>query len=369
MPAPPTDAEGRVSLWLTAQSIIAFWSFYFITNTLRSWLIDSPAQFDMIGRRAVVTMFGIGLSGFLYLLLRRLEYRGTRVLLSAVFIAAIPLALAYSAFNRLVFYVIYPHPALVAMMAEAPDKFSPFLQILGQAVEWYAFIVAWGVLWIALAYAAQVRGAERVAARYRAAAQAAELRALRYQVNPHFLFNTLNSLSALVLAGRNDDAERMILNLATFFRTTLSSDPAGDVPLADEIAMQRLYLDIEKVRFPERLQTRFDVPDELHDAAVPGLILQPLIENAVKHGVARSHRPVTITVSARAAANRLELLVEDDGEGDPRRGARAPLGAGVGVRNVCERLMARFGPAARCSSGQRSGGGFRVLLSMPLSRV
>ena len=364
-----TDADGRATLRLTALSIVAFWSFYFIINTLRNWMMDSPAQLDMLGRRAIVTVFGMGLSGLLYLLLRHLEYRGTRVLLSAVFIAAIPLALAYSAFNRLVFYVINPHPAVIAMLSDDLDKFSPILQVVGQAVDWYAFIVAWGVLWIALAYAAQVQGAERVAARYRAAAQAAELRALRYQVNPHFLFNTLNSLSALVLAERNADAERMILNLSTFFRTTLSSDPAGDVPLADEIAMQRLYLDIEKVRFPARLQTRFDIPENLRDAAVPGLILQPLIENAVKHGVARSRRPVTITVSARADADRLELLVEDDGEGEPRSGAGAPAGAGVGVRNVCDRLMARFGPAARCASGPRNGGGFSVSLAMPLSRA
>ncbi len=365
----PLDTEGRASLRLTIQSILAFWLFYFVINTLRNWFIDAPAQFDMLGRRAIVTIFGMGLSGLLYLLLRRLEYRGTRVLITAVFIAAVPLALAYSAFNRLVFYVINPHPMLVAMMAEETGKLAPALQIIGQAVDWYAFIVAWGVLWIALAYAAQVQGAERVAARYRAAAQAAELRALRYQVNPHFLFNTLNSLSALVLAGRNADAERMILNLSTFFRTTLSSDPAGDVPLADEIAMQRLYLDIEKVRFPERLQARFDIPDDLRDAAVPGLILQPLIENAVKHGVARSRRPVTVTITARAEDDRLELCVEDDGEGEARAGAGAPAGAGVGVRNVCDRLLARFGTGARCTSGQRSGGGFRVSLAMPLSRV
>ena len=362
--APDEPGCAHVSLRLTALSIIGFWAFYFGINTLRQYITNSPAQLDMAGRRIIVTLFGMALTGLLYLLLRRRENRGTRGLVTTVFVASIPLALAYSAFNRLVFYVINPHPSLLAKLALHPEEVSWPLTIIDQAVEWYAFIVCWGILWIALAYADRIRHAERQAARYRAAAQAAELRALRYQVNPHFLFNTLNSLSALVLAGRNADAERMILNLSTFFRTSLANDPAGDVPLADEIAMQRLYLEIEKVRFPDRLRTKFEIPDSLADAAVPGLILQPLIENAVKHGVARSRGVVTITVRARAEGDRLELAVADDGEnlGSPS------AGTGTGVRNVCDRLAARFGAAAHCDSGARPGGGFEVALAMPLSR-
>jgi len=136
------------------------------------------------------------------------------------------------------------------------------------AVSWYFFIVAWGVLYVALSYAAKVGQAERQAATYKSEAQAAQLRALRYQINPHFLFNTLNSLSALVLRQRTQEAERMIMNLATFFRTSLTNDPTAQVPLSDEIRMQRLYLDIEQVRFPERLSVAVDVPQELEEALV-----------------------------------------------------------------------------------------------------
>src|SRR5690606_13935264 len=146
--------------------------------------------------------------------------------------------------------------------------------------------------YLALCYAAAVRGAEREAAGFRAAAQAAELRALRYQVNPHFLFNTLNSLSSLVMTDKKEEAERMIINLATFFRTSLTGDPTEDVPLYEEIRLQRLYLDIETVRFPDRLKVEVDVPDPLRTACVPGLILQPIVENAVKYGVSRARRPV-----------------------------------------------------------------------------
>ena len=103
-------------------------------------------------------------------------------------------------------------------------------------------------------------GAQRRAAEAESAAQAAQVRALRYQVNPHFLFNTLNSLSSLVMTGRTDRAETMLLALSTFFRSSLSLDPTADVTLAEEIDLQRLYLDIEKVRFPERLKVEIDVP-------------------------------------------------------------------------------------------------------------
>jgi LytS/YehU family sensor histidine kinase len=212
-------------------------------------------------------------------------------------------------------------------------------------------------------YAGRVRAAERQAARYQAEAQSAQLRALRYQINPHFLFNTLNSLSALVLAKRNADAERMIITLSTFLRSSLTGDPVADVPLADEIAMQRLYLAIEAVRFPERLIVDIDVPEALADIRVPGLILQPLVENAIKHGVATSHRPVTVTIRARTIADWLEIVVEDDGA----PAAAAASGTAVGLRNVCERLSARFGEKARCAAGPRVGGGYRVELGVPLS--
>ena len=101
-------------------------------------------------------------------------------------------------------------------------------------------------------------------------AQEAQLRALRYQINPHFLFNTLNSLSSLVLTKRTETAEQMLMNLSTFFRATLSADPTADVPLAEEIKLQRLYLDIEQIRFPDRLTVEIDVPDELARRARAG---------------------------------------------------------------------------------------------------
>ncbi len=243
---------------------------------------------------------------------------------------------------------------------------SVMSQIADQALNGYFFFAAWGALFLALGYAAAVRNAEREAAGYRAAARESELRALRYQVNPHFLFNTLNSLSTLILKDSRDEAEKMILNLSTFFRTSLTADPTEDVVLAEEIRLQRLYLDIETIRFPERLNIEIVVPQALENACVPCLILQPLVENAIKYGVSRAKRPVTVKITAREDSQGLVLSVEDDGE---PLGEDARLkGTGVGLKNVSDRLKARFGDEAACRYGPLVNGGFGVTLFMPLIR-
>ena len=154
----------------------------------------------------------------------------------------------------------------------------------------------------------------------------------------------------------------MIMNLATFFRTSLTCDPYAQVPLYDEIRMQQLYLDIEQIRFPGRLSVVVDVPHELEDAHVPSLLLQPLIENTIKHGVARSSGPVVVTIRARKMSGSLHLTVEDDADGP----IESDPCDGVGLSNVRERLAAAFDGTASCSYGPHEGGGFRVDLQLPL---
>lgn len=359
---PRTDAEvphadRRVALW----SILGFWAAYYLLNTVRMAVAGEGDQIGMLPRRALVTMAGILLSLAIYAILRAMEGRSMRVLLATVFLTAIPASLLYACCNYAAFYLVAPTETMMreTMMKPAHNALA---EIGDLAVSWYFFIAAWGVLYVALSYAARMASAERQAARYRSQAQSAQLQALRYQVNPHFLFNTLNSLSALVLRGRTDDAERMIASLATFFRTTLTRDAAQDLPLADEIQMQRLYLGIERVRFPERLTAVVDVPEALAEVPVPGMILQPLVENAIKHGVARSQQPVTVTIRARREGARLRLTVEDDAAAT----LQALPGSGVGLTNVRERLAARFDGAASVITGPRKDGGFRVDLILPV---
>jgi signal transduction histidine kinase len=353
----------RVGWRVALLSIAGFWLLYFVLNTVRAWIGDEPEQLWMLGRRAVVTLGGVGLTLLLCLALRAVERRAMRVVIATAFIASAPIAVAYAALNYLVFYLIEPNDVITQMMATYPDQehLTPLVIIGTQALTWYFFIVAWSVLYIALSYATGVQHAERQAAQFRGEAQTAQLRALRYQINPHFLFNTLNSLSSLILRGRGDEADRMVMNLSTFFRTSLADEPTADVPLAEEVRLQKLYLDIERVRFPTRLLVETQIPPELEAAPVPGMILQPLVENAIKYGVSPTTRPVTITITALAAHGRLHLIVEDDGDG-----AGGGAGHGVGLRNIRDRLAARYGAAAECHWGPRRGGGWRAELALPL---
>lgn len=352
---------------LALASIIAFWLIYFCIASMKAVITEMPSQDAMLVRRAVVTMAAIGLTYLLYLLLRRCESASTSRLLTIAFMAAVPLALAYATVNYIAFY-LFPIDGHAELLTEAGAKdLRPLPMIILASMDWYFFIATWAVLWIAISYAAKVRDAERRAAAFAQAAVDSELRALRYQVNPHFLFNTLNSLSALVMNGRTDEAERMILNLSTFFRESLTRDAREDIPLAEEIRLQQLYLDIEAVRFPSRLVVQIDVPPTLEDAMVPALILQPLVENAIKYGVSRSRRPVAVRISAEAIGNRLDLLVQDDA--DPAVPTAGTAGCGVGLGNVRARLSARFGDGASLSAGPAASGGWAVHLSMPLIRA
>lgn len=256
-------------------------------------------------------------------------------------------------------------PDHVTIIRQTVENEGLWRQLTDVALGRYFLLIAWAALYLALGNGEQLRAAEYREGQYARAAKAAELRSLRYQVNPHFLFNTLNSLSALVMVGRTEQAERMIQSISRFYRHSLAGDPTADMPLEDEIALQRHYLDIEAVRFPERLRCEFDIPDDLMTACVPGMILQPLVENSIKYAVSTTIRPVTIRITAREAGGFLILTVADDGPGE----GFANGGTGIGIANVRSRLAARFGEdGAGVESGPLPAGGYATVLTMPVVR-
>ena len=348
-------------------SILWAWLFRLAVNIAEIAAHRADHQPALDFRQLLVAMLGILLTWMLYLLFRRFDAARISIRLVVAFVASMLVAVAFACCRYYSFVAYPPTPffgddAMHLMSMRA----HPLPIIIDTALDSYFFITAWAMIYIALSTAAQGRRAERQAARYRTEAQSAQLRALRYQLNPHFLFNTLNSISAMVLRGTPDQAERMIETLSAFLRTTLMSDPAEDITLAEEVHAQRLYLDIEQVRFPDRLRVQIDIPQALGAARVPGLLLQPLVENALRYGVAPTIRPVTISLRARDEGGSLHLEVQDDGVGSGGRDGQADGGHGVGLRNVTARLLARFGTAASCTYGSRPEGGFRVDLIMPL---
>lgn len=207
----------------------------------------------------------------------------------------------------------------------------------------------------------EIEQVRRIAAEAQGTANRAKLSALRYQLNPHFLFNTLNSISSLVMTRRSRDAEEMLAKLSDFLRTTLSSDPDAAQTLEGELETIDAYLGIERIRFGDRLAMAIDCPAELRDARMPHFLLQPLVENAVKHGVAPCDRPVMIGISARAEHGQLIVSVEND---CPAVVADAQ-GTGVGLRNVRERLVAVYGRAGNLATIEREEG-FIALVRLPL---
>lgn len=164
-----------------------------------------------------------------------------------------------------------------------------------------------------------------------------------------------------MITGRNDEAESMLARLAEFLRLTLAADPQAIIPLEDELATLQAYLEIESVRFRDRLGVEFSCPNELRGALVPSFVLQPLIENAVKHGVAPTSRPVTIRLEASRDGDDLVVIVEDDGEVV----AHAAGGMGVGLNNVRQRLEVLYGPRGVLQAAPRERG-FLVLMRIPL---
>lgn len=200
----------------------------------------------------------------------------------------------------------------------------------------------------------------------------ARLDALQRQINPHFLFNTLNSIASLVRS-RPELAREMIVKLGNILRALLREREAF-VPLGEELAFTDDYLDIEVVRFGEKLRVVKEIAPETLDAVVPSMLLQPLIENSIKHGLEPRINGGTVTIRSRVEANTLIVEVEDDGVGsEPRTtwsetaGALGHEGSGIGMRNVRERMEVLYGPQAHVEMISRPGRGTRVQLMMPLA--
>jgi LytS/YehU family sensor histidine kinase len=330
--------------------IAVFWMVHFSIQWVRAQIDEAPGERGLLEgtmHRIIFALFGAFLSYLLYRCLRPLRlrefWRQARI--------GAALALAAASVQAL----------LNTFMFGDGGRFLTHL--ISYTLYWFWFYFSWTAAYLALSYSITVQEQERHAAELTVRAQEAQVRALRYQINPHFLFNTLNAIAALVRDAPGK-AEEMVVQLSDFFRRSLAIDPTDDLTLSEEADLQRLYLEIERTRFPERL--RFDVALEAGtaDARVPALLLQPLVENAVKHGVARSEGPTCILIRASLDGPMLQIVVENDARAEgPALG-----GEKVGLSNVAERLRSRFGDEASLTSGEIPEGGFRNTIRIPLRR-
>jgi LytS/YehU family sensor histidine kinase len=188
---------------------------------------------------------------------------------------------------------------------------------------------------------------------------------LRYQLNPHFLFNTLNSISTLVLLKQTEQANAMLSRLSSFLRYTLINEPTAQVTIAQEVETLKLYLEIEKMRFEERLRPRFDIDPGASRARLPSLLLQPLVENAIKYAVTPQEEGADIEIGARRLGDRVVITVTDTGPGSEDHWVKAQQSTGVGLANIRDRLSQAYGAEHRFETESNEEGGFRVTIEIP----
>ena len=332
---------------------LIFWAASYLLTTLATFLSNNPHFAALAGMRVLTTLLGIGFCYLIHLLLRNRRLATTKARLIALALVAPVLAETFAWANYFAQAAVDPAVSL---------KNFNWSDAIRTILFWTWFFLAWAGLYLALMYGFDVHEEQRRSAELRERAHVAQLRALHSQINPHFLFNSLNSVSALILDKNTDKAEEMVVKLARFLRMGLAADPTRKIPLELEIELQRSYLEIEQLRYPD-LEVDVSLVQAIKDALVPSLILQPIVENAVKYGVAEAPPPAMISIQARADGKRLTLEVMDSGKGNGKQ----PGGAGIGLSNVRQRLALIYGEdGSGLSAGRDSEGRFRVEISLPL---
>jgi two-component sensor histidine kinase len=249
-------------------------------------------------------------------------------------------------------------------MGDAAEIYSKVSFVTENSTSIY-IMLAWSAIYFAIKSYRVFQEVRESALKSAAMAHEAQLKMLRYQLNPHFLFNTLNAISTLVLEQNTELANRMVTKLSSFLRYSLDNDPMQKITLDQELKALQLYLDIEKVRFEERLSLEVDIEDKARDALIPSLLLQPLIENAIKYGIARAEGGGHLRISAKVFAGDLLMEVSDDGPGCELVNGEIPNARGVGLRNTRERLATLYGPQHSIRLSKTEPHGLTIAIRIP----
>ena len=359
-PAPFFASKNR-AFWILQ---LAGWGGAFLLRALNTLANGLPAnQLLLI---LVTTVTGFSISLVLSVIYRNLITRSALVTWGGTAIVLLLAVLVHASVE-----------AWVQALYQGAARETSFAQrFIGLSFIPLTLLGGWSALYYAINFFLTVEQQGDRLERLEAQTTAAQLAMLRYQLNPHFLFNTLNSISTLVLLKQTEPANAMLTRLSGFLRHTLITEPGSQVTLAQEIETLNLYLDIERMRFEERLRTQFEIEDEAMVATLPAMLLQPLVENAIKYAVSPQEEGACISLSARVVGQRLRIAVEDTGPGidGPMQmsmldhlpeGAGRPVSTGVGLANIRNRLMQGYGPDHLFETRSQPGGGFTVLIEIP----
>jgi two-component system LytT family sensor kinase len=261
--------------------------------------------------------------------------------------------------------VLISKPLLDIKEKEASEHVSSFFSYFDGVTSAWWVMLCWSGLYFGIKYYQLLIEEREQGLKIAAMAHEAQLKMLRYQLNPHFLFNTLNAISTLILDKDNELANTMVTRLSHFLRYSLDNDPMQKVNLAQEIEALRLYLDIEKVRFDERLRLEVNIESEARKALIPSLILQPLVENAIKFAISQAVNGGTIRIEARVFAGDLLIEVADDGPGIDTFNHKPTVGSGVGLVNTKERLRELYGNRQSFTMSKTQPHGVTINIRLP----
>jgi LytS/YehU family sensor histidine kinase len=333
---------------------VAGWAAYAITQYFGALLYEKPLSYlEVI---AITTLSGFVLTMPMRYIYRRLWGLPPARIVTGVLITCYVIALAL----RTVINISYRE------LVEPQWQFKTVFELAQGALSTMYLLLCWSALYFGIKYYETLQAQREAALRSAALAQEAQLKMLRYQLNPHFLFNTLNAISTLILDSQNRTANNAVMRLSEFLRYTLDQDPVKKVTLRQEIEALNLYLNTERLRFGERLRLEYAVEEPALEALVPSLLLQPLIENAVKYAISPREEGGSIRIEGRIRDSMLEIAIIDDGPGVPE-GAGVVEGRGVGLRNTRERLSVLYGAQHRFAA-LNSHPGTRIEIAFPFSR-
>jgi signal transduction histidine kinase len=355
---------------------LAGWGAAFMLRAVSALANQQP--FDLLALILVTTITGFSISLILSVIYRKLIEQQPLVTWGVTALVLIVAVLLHASIDAWVQGVYY-----------GASRETSFVQrLLGLLYLPLTLLGGWSALYYAINFFLTVEQQADRLERLEAQATAAQLAMLRYQLNPHFLFNTLNSISTLVLLKQTEAANAMLTRLSSFLRHTLIAEPGSQVSLAQEIETLQLYLEIERMRFEDRLRTHFEIEAAAMEAQLPAMLLQPLVENAIKYAVSPQEEGARISITARVIGDRLRLTVEDTGPGsdepllfesgaadEPRAGQRPghatgrPVSTGVGLANIRSRLRQAYGDAHLFETRTEPGGGFTVLIEIPYTRA
>ena len=337
------------------------WGGYGTAHYLGSLLYDKPADYiaNYLKVIVVASLAGFLVSAPLRYVCRRLWSGSPATIIGGGLIAAYLTALAWRICVNFAYVTFMPEDEWMKM-TRITDWF-------GGAISAMYIMTCWVGLYFGFRYYESMQLQREAALRSSALAQEAQLKMLRYQLNPHFLFNTLNAISTLILDNRNSTANSAVTGLSEFLRYTLDQDPMKKVTVAQELEALNLYLSIEKMRFGDRLALDFVIDEAASSILMPSLLLQPLIENAIKYAVSPRESGGRIRIAAHVTGGMLQLEVADDGPGMVNA-TRLTNGRGVGIRNTCERLQVLYGDKGNVAVTNTEPG-LRVALTFPAERA